>query len=855
LARFGIAFWALSALGSGLAAADWPTLHGDAQHTGLATATLKPPFRLAWARHFVGERLGTAMEPIVGAGAVFVATHGGNLYALDAAAGELRWRFQARGPFLHSPAFADDLVVAGSCDGSLYAVEAGSGRMRWRAGGGHGGFSASPVVAEGTVFIGSRQGEFLAVELRTGKPRWRQSLRAPIRQTAAVAEGRVCVSAEDLRIRCFDARTGKVVWVSEPLIGQTARDYYPVIVKAGGRTYVIVRTNPVINMAQLLARDRHRLCVNAGVDDSHWQRIDAWIKSDAARGNAALWEKEQQAIVAHLQAHREARTFFVLDGVTGKEAMTAPVLWIAGCQGVGAPPALTADGRLLVFYRSAYGNWNYGVAPLVALGLLDLSRNRVTPLFHQSGPQPPWNTFWGTADESQNFVVAGGTVIIVHQGNLSGFDLQTNQLFPICGERDTYGGFRSPPWARNEWHGPGRGGVAVTANRLYWITGSRVLCLISGQQGKPAEPAGLAGSDLPAQTAPPAPPPAVKQLRRWLADTTRELLSARWAPLFVEPGLAGRDFSFAHSGELFAALAWAYPHLPGKLQSQVSAKLAAEWAGHAPFTKAAWYSLKEGTRRELFWSPDEVLSRLGNDPPPHPFANVYAAWLYAQRCGQEKTVLAAWPQLRAGFDDFLKTGWRLDGAKGDRWANRYLASLTAFAQLAAKASDTNAATLAEAKAAETAEALAAWWKRAAAAGTMTTFRGSGELDPFIGGGDAISLRLAPHRHKVALFDGLTPQVAVLMKAKAPEAVARVWEAFAALYATWWLAGEERQVHFGENFVDPPDLALGAFQALAWLQNAPPTELGRRVDLPFCRADLYHVAKLAITLDIAQQRRR
>lgn len=571
-------FWAVSLLVGGLAAAEWPTLHGNAQHTGLAAAALKPPFRLAWARHFTGERLGTAMEPIVGAGSVFVATHGGNLYALDAAAGEFRWRFQAHGPFLHSPTFAKGLVVAGSCDGNLYAVEAGTGRMRWSAAGGQGGFCASPVVAEGAVFIGSRQGEFLALELTTGKGRWRQSLGAPIRQTAAVAEGRVYVTAEDLRTRCFDARTGKVVWVSEPLTGQTARDYYPVVVKAGARTYLLLRTNPVINMAQHLARDRHLLCVNAGVDDSHWQSIDAWIKSEAARGNRDLWEKEQQAIVAHLQAHREARTFFVLDGLSGREAMSAPVLWIAGCQGVGAQPALTGDGRVLVFYRSAYGNWNHGVAPLVALGLLDLAQNRVTPLFHQSGKQPPWNTFWGTADESQNFVVAGDTVIIVHQGNLSGFDLKTNRLFPIYGERDTYGGFRSPPWARNEWHGPGRGGVAVAASRLYWITGSRVLCLISGEEGKPAEPAAVAGSDLPAQTAPLVRPPAVKQLRRWLAETTRELLSERWAPLFVEPGLAGRDFSLG-------TVASCLPRWPGPIrtcQTNSAPKWAPGWRRTGP---------------------------------------------------------------------------------------------------------------------------------------------------------------------------------------------------------------------------------------------------------------------------------
>jgi len=41
----------------------------------------------------------------------------------------------------------------------------------------------------------------------------------------------------------------------------------------------------------------------------------------------------------------------------------------------------------------------------------------------------------------------------------------------------------------------------------------------------------------------------------------REVLSQRWAPLCVEPGLAGRDFSFDQSGDVFEALAWSYPHV------------------------------------------------------------------------------------------------------------------------------------------------------------------------------------------------------------------------------------------------------------------------------------------------------
>src|SRR5690348_1434534 len=96
----------------GAARADWPMLRGNAQHTGFVRAELKPPYHLAWVREIEGERLGTAMEPIVARGKVLVATHAGNLYALDAQSGEAVWRFQANGAFLHSPATAEGIVVA-----------------------------------------------------------------------------------------------------------------------------------------------------------------------------------------------------------------------------------------------------------------------------------------------------------------------------------------------------------------------------------------------------------------------------------------------------------------------------------------------------------------------------------------------------------------------------------------------------------------------------------------------------------------------------------------------------------------------------------------------------------------------
>lgn len=828
-------------------------LGGGPAHTSYSTNRIQPPFRLAWARHFPRERLGTAMEPIVADGRVFLATHAGAIAALDAESGELRWRRQGDAPFLQSPAWGGGLVVAADVCGSVYALEAATGQIRWSRPA-PGGFAAAPAVDNNVLYLGTRTGQFLAISLTDGMVRWRAEWGVPIRQTAAVVDGHVYVTAEDLRVRCLEAATGAERWTSTPLAGQSARDYYPVVVTSGnGRRYVIVRTNPTLNMAQRISRDRQLLARNAGADDNDWRKLDAWLKSDAARGNEELWRREQEIITTYLRERREAQSFFILDAETGKETSTAPVLWIGGCQGVGAPPAVTASGELLVFHRSAYGNWNQGVAPMVALGLLDPGANRIRPLFHRQGAQPPWNHFWGTADESQHFQVAGTTALIVHQGTLSGFDLESRNLFPIWGDRDTYGGLPNPSWARNEWHGPGRGGVAVVGRRLYWLTGSRILCLVWGESGPRAGDLPVAGSGPADRLARATDNTAelLAECRTRLVTAVEEILSREWAPLFVQPGLAGREFFFEQSGDLFDALAWAWPHLPPALQAAVAARLDREWTRHPPFTPEAWYPLNAGERRELFAVPAESLSRLGPDRPFHPFGNVAAVRRYAERCGQRERVVAVWPKIRSAFDDWRKTNWRLDPARGDLHANRYLNSLMATAAVAEWAGDPETAQAATRLLDESLPALVAAWNRAASEAAPGTFRGAGELDPFIGGGKAFFFRVAPHRHKIALFHELSPELAQRVRDQTRDSVTTVWDAFQALEQTWWVVGEERQVHFGENYVDTPDLARDGFGALAWLQGAPPEALARRVDLPFCRADLFHLVKLALALDVPE----
>ncbi|MFC5910776.1 PQQ-binding-like beta-propeller repeat protein, partial [Streptacidiphilus monticola] len=80
---------------------------------------------------------------------------GDTLYAFDAALGEERWRYSARGELAGAPAADGGLVHVGSRDRSLHTLDLTTGRLRWKLDTG-GEIAGSPVAAEGRVFACSK---------------------------------------------------------------------------------------------------------------------------------------------------------------------------------------------------------------------------------------------------------------------------------------------------------------------------------------------------------------------------------------------------------------------------------------------------------------------------------------------------------------------------------------------------------------------------------------------------------------------------------------------------------------------------------------------------------------------------
>jgi outer membrane protein assembly factor BamB len=160
-------------------------------------------------------------SPSVWNGAVYFGSGDGNIYALDANSGTLKWKFQTGDVVHSSPAIADGTLYIGSWDTYLYALDAATGKEKWRFKTGddpdahnHVGNQSSPAVVDGVVYFGSRDAYAYAVEAATGKQVWKFSTDGSwVNNSMAVHEGRAYFGTSVPGIvHAVDAKTGKVLF-------------------------------------------------------------------------------------------------------------------------------------------------------------------------------------------------------------------------------------------------------------------------------------------------------------------------------------------------------------------------------------------------------------------------------------------------------------------------------------------------------------------------------------------------------------------------------------------------------------------------------------------------------------------
>jgi eukaryotic-like serine/threonine-protein kinase len=158
-------------------------------------------------------------SPAVANGKVYFGSGDGNVYAVDAQAGTILWKFPTKDVVHSSPAVVNNTVYIGSWDSYLYAIDADTGLEKWSFKSGEDntihnqvGFQSSPAIADGTVYIGCRDAHVYAIDAATGRKKWDYPTnKSWVIGTPAVRDGTVYVGTSDSsRFMALDAKTGRL---------------------------------------------------------------------------------------------------------------------------------------------------------------------------------------------------------------------------------------------------------------------------------------------------------------------------------------------------------------------------------------------------------------------------------------------------------------------------------------------------------------------------------------------------------------------------------------------------------------------------------------------------------------------
>jgi eukaryotic-like serine/threonine-protein kinase len=155
-------------------------------------------------------------------GTIFFGSSDGNLYAVNAGNGVLKWKFKTNGIIHTSPAIYNGTVFFGSWDTYLYAVDEQTGKEKWKfktkdQPGIHllEGIQASPVIYDSLLYFGARDGFFYALHTNSGALAWDFSAdNSWVLTTAAIKDNTVYFGTSDTyMLIALDAKTGKKKYI------------------------------------------------------------------------------------------------------------------------------------------------------------------------------------------------------------------------------------------------------------------------------------------------------------------------------------------------------------------------------------------------------------------------------------------------------------------------------------------------------------------------------------------------------------------------------------------------------------------------------------------------------------------
>ena len=179
------------------------TLLHSSFFTSAGVSSVRSGVKPLWTFACEDEVRGT---PMFQSGMVYVGCYDNNLYALDAANGEFRWKYPTDGGIPGRPAYFEDNIFFGSEDNRLHAISS-AGKITWSYYT-EGPVRSSPRISQGHAFVGSDDGFVHAVNTANGRMAWKTDAGAAVRSTPYISDEYVYVGTEGGELLCLDFRGG-----------------------------------------------------------------------------------------------------------------------------------------------------------------------------------------------------------------------------------------------------------------------------------------------------------------------------------------------------------------------------------------------------------------------------------------------------------------------------------------------------------------------------------------------------------------------------------------------------------------------------------------------------------------------
>lgn len=209
----------------------WPMAGANPQRTSWTEDEVSGSLHVEWYRP-VEAYIPQNVQLIAAYGLIYVTTSNG-LLALNAANGELVWRFDTDLPLGNSPTASDEVIYVGGHDRKLHALNALSGEHLWAFEGAQAGYDTNPLVIDGKVIIGNRDGAVYAIGAH-GSPNqgdllWKFQTGGPVHYSPAYQDGVVYFASNDNHAYALNANNGSLIWKSQKLPGDGYHSFWPVI--------------------------------------------------------------------------------------------------------------------------------------------------------------------------------------------------------------------------------------------------------------------------------------------------------------------------------------------------------------------------------------------------------------------------------------------------------------------------------------------------------------------------------------------------------------------------------------------------------------------------------------------------